>query len=85
LDLQRLHLVLAPKNPDAAYRALRALRRGLKILEKYPETGRPVPEYSGEYREWIIEFGQASYVALYHYKGKQVTILAIRHSREAGY
>jgi len=55
------------------------------MLTKHPEMGRPVPELPPEYREWVIEFGQAAYVALYLYDGKQVTILAIRHGREAGY
>jgi hypothetical protein len=31
-----------------------------------------------EFREWVI-------VALYHYDGKQVVMLAVRHGREAGY
>jgi plasmid stabilization system protein ParE len=26
-----------------------------------------------------------AYVALYHYDGKQIVILALRHGREAGY
>jgi plasmid stabilization system protein ParE len=38
-----------------------------------------------EFREWVIEFRQGAYVALYHYDGKQVVILAVRHEREAGY
>ncbi|HEX9112403.1 MAG TPA: type II toxin-antitoxin system RelE/ParE family toxin [Terriglobales bacterium] len=38
-----------------------------------------------EFREWVIEFGSAAYVALYHYDGKQIVILAVRHGREAGY
>ncbi|MHB1743891.1 MAG: hypothetical protein ACYCPO_13800 [Acidobacteriaceae bacterium] len=38
-----------------------------------------------QFREWVIEFGQGAYVVLYHYDGKQVVILAIHHSREAGY
>ncbi len=38
-----------------------------------------------EFREWIVELGQSAYVVLYHYDGKQVVILAVRHDREAGY
>jgi plasmid stabilization system protein ParE len=38
-----------------------------------------------EFREWIIEFGQGAYVALYHFDGRRVVVLAIRHGREAGY
>jgi plasmid stabilization system protein ParE len=38
-----------------------------------------------EFREWVVEFGHGAYVALYHYDGKQVAILAVRHGREARY
>jgi plasmid stabilization system protein ParE len=38
-----------------------------------------------EFREWVIEFGHGAYIALYHYDGKLVVILAVRHGREAGY
>lgn len=38
-----------------------------------------------EFREWPIEFGSGGYVALYRFDGKDVVILAVRHSREAGY
>ncbi len=81
----RLHAFLAPKSQDAAGRAIKAIRQGLKLLSKHPEIGRPVPELSSEFREWVIEFGQGGYVVLYHYDGKQVLILEIRHGREAGY
>jgi plasmid stabilization system protein ParE len=47
--------------------------------------GRPVDEMPTGFREWVIEFGNAAYVALYHYDGKQIVILAVRHGREAGY
>jgi hypothetical protein len=38
-----------------------------------------------EFREWLIEFGQSACVALYHYDGREIVILAVRHGREAGY
>jgi plasmid stabilization system protein ParE len=38
-----------------------------------------------EYREWVIEFGSGAYLALYHYDGKEVVILAVWHGLEAGY
>ncbi len=38
-----------------------------------------------EYREWIIEFGHSAYVVLYHFDGRRIVILAVRHGREAGY
>jgi plasmid stabilization system protein ParE len=57
----------------------------LKVLARHPEIGRPVEELPPEFREWVIEFGVAAYVAIYHFDGKEIVILAVRHSREAGY
>ena len=85
LDVARLHAFLAPKSRDAAKRADKAIRQGVKTLGKHPEVGRPVEELPVEFREWVIEFGSGAYVALYRYDGKQVVILAVRHGREAGY
>ena len=84
-DLARLHEFLAPKSRDAARRAVKAIRQGVKLLGKFPEMGRPVEEMPEEFREWIVEFGSGAYVALYRYDGKEVVILAVRHGREAGY
>jgi plasmid stabilization system protein ParE len=84
-DVARLHDFLAPKSRDAAKRAIKAIRQGMKALGKHPEIGRPVEEMPSAFRERVIEFGQGAYVAVYHYDGKQVVILAVRHGREAGY
>jgi plasmid stabilization system protein ParE len=84
-DVARLHDFLASKSQDAAKRAINAIRQSLKLLGKHPEMGRPVDELPTEFREWVIEFGSGAYVALYHYDGKEVVILAVRHGREAGY
>jgi plasmid stabilization system protein ParE len=85
LDVVRLHDFLAPKSRDAAKRAIKAIRQGIKALARHPEIGRPVEEMLPEFREWVIEFGDGAYVALYHYNGNEVVVLAIRHGREAGY
>jgi plasmid stabilization system protein ParE len=85
LDVARLHKFLAPKSPEAAQRAVKTIRQGVKALSKHPEIGRPVDELPPEFREWVIEFGQGAYVALYRFDGKQVVILAVRDGREAGY
>ena len=84
LDVARLHAFLVPKSRDAAQRAVKAIRQGVKALAKHPESGRPVEELPPEFREWVIEFGRGAYVALYHYDGKQIVMLAVRHGREAG-
>ena len=85
LDAARLHAFLAPNSRDAAQRAIKAIRHGVKALGKHPEIGRPVEEMALEFREWVIEFGSGAYIVIYHYDGKQIVILGIRHGREAGY
>jgi plasmid stabilization system protein ParE len=84
-DVARLHELLVSKSPDAARRAVKAIRQGLKLLGRHPEMGRPVDDMPTEFREWIIEFGSGAYVALYRYDGQEVVVLAVRHGREAGY
>jgi plasmid stabilization system protein ParE len=84
-DVARLHALLAPKNRNAARRAVRAIRQGVKLLAAHPEIGRPVEEMPSEFREWFVRFGDSGYVALYRYDGDLVAILAVRHGKEAGY
>lgn len=84
-DLQRLRDFLRPKNPDAARRAGEAIRQGVRILGAQPRLGRMVDDLPEEFREWLIDFGDSGYVARYHIDGDAVTILAIRHQKEAGF
>jgi plasmid stabilization system protein ParE len=84
-DVARLHAFLAPKNREVAQRAIRAIRQGVRSLGTHPELGRPVEEMPPEFRERFVPFGRSGYVMLYRYDGSQVAILAVRHSREAGY
>lgn len=84
-DVQRLHHFLADKNADAARRAVKAIREGVKVLAHQPGVGRPVEDMEPEYREWIINFGDSGYVALYRYDGETAVILAVRHQKAAGY
>jgi plasmid stabilization system protein ParE len=84
-DVYRLYKFLAPKNPDAARRAIKVIRAGVKVLSKQPGIGRPMEDMPTEYREWIIDFGESGYIVLYRYVEKAVYVLAVRHQREAGY
>lgn len=84
-DMQRLREFLRPKNADAAHRAGEAIRQGVKMLGAYPRMGRLVDELPEQYREWLIDFGDSGYVALYRIDDDEVTILAVRHQKEAGY
>lgn len=84
-DVQRLHRFLAPKDPDAAQRAVKAIRAGVGILAHQPQLGRPAEDMDPEFREWLIDFGDSGYVVLYRFDGAMVVILAVRHQKEAGY
>lgn len=85
LDIARLHNFLIGKSEDAARRSIQTIRQGVKMLGNHPQIGRPVEELPQEFREWNIEFGQGAYIVLYHFDGKEVVILAVRHGREVGY
>jgi plasmid stabilization system protein ParE len=83
-DIQRLYRFIAPKNPLAATRAVRAIREGMQIVAEHPEAGKPMESMSTEYREWLIGFGDSGYVAVYRLEGDLAVVLAVRHQREAG-
>jgi len=83
-DVARLHAFLKSKSPDAATRAVRAIRQGVRLLATHPEAGRPIEDMPPEFREWPIDFGQGGYWALYRYDGADVVLLAVRHAMEAG-
>jgi len=85
LDVQRLYRFLAPKNLDAAKRAVKAVRTGLKVLQLQPAIGRPIDDMPTEFREWIIDFGDSGYVVRYRIDSELVIILAVRHQKEVGY
>ncbi len=85
LDVQRLYRFLAPKNQDAAKRAVSAIRNGVNVLSLQPAMGRPVPDMDDEFRDWIIDFGDSGYVARYRLYANNLIILAVRHQKEAGF
>ena len=84
-DVQRLYRFLAEKNADAAKRAVKTIRDGMKIIALQPGIGRPAEELDAEYREWPIDFGDSGYVVLYRYNKQTAVVLAVRHQREAGH
>jgi plasmid stabilization system protein ParE len=85
LDVQRLYRFLAPKNQDAAKRAVTAIRQSVKVLSLQAGMGRPVEGMDDEFRDWIIDFGDSGYVARYRPDAEKVIILAVRHQKEAGF
>jgi plasmid stabilization system protein ParE len=85
LDVQRLYRFLAPKNLEAAKRAVTAIRQGVNVLSAQPGMGRPVENMADEFRDWIIDFGDSGYVARYRVDGQHLIILVVRHQKEAGF
>jgi plasmid stabilization system protein ParE len=85
LDIQRLYRFLVVKSPDAAKRAVQAIRTEVQILANNPEVGRPSTDMEPEFREWLIDFGDSGYVAFYRYDGHSAVVLAVRHQKEVGY
>ena len=84
-DLQRLRNFLRDKNPTASQRAGELIRDGVTLLGAQPGIGRLIEDLPDDFREWIIDFGDSGYVVRYHLGEDEVTILAIRHQKEAGY
>lgn len=84
-DVQRLYPFLTIKDGNAARRAIKTIRAGVKILAHQPEAGRPVEHMDPVFREWLIVIGSSGYIALYRFEGETATILAVRHQKEARY
>lgn len=84
-DLKRLREFLRAKNPAAAQRAANAIIKSVGVLANQPGIGRPVLDMPNNFREWLIDFGDTGYVALYAFSANEVTVLAIRHQREVGF
>jgi plasmid stabilization system protein ParE len=84
-DVRRLHAFLVPHSHQAAQRAIGAILQGVINLEDNPELGRPVEGMPPEFRDLIIPFGASAYLARYRYDGEQISMVAVRHGREAGF
>lgn len=70
LDVKRLYDFLRSKNLDAAKRAVKAIRHGVKVLQQQPGVGRPAEQMDDEFRDWLIDFGDSGYVVRYRLTGK---------------
>jgi len=84
-DVQRMYRFLALKNPNAARRAVSAIRQGVRVLGLQPGIGRPIEDAPEAFREWLIDFGNSGYVARYRIDKNGVTVLAVRHQREVDF
>lgn len=85
-DLERLYGFLAEQDLQAAERALDVIGRAWTILEEFPFSCRKAEDSNPFFREIVIPFGSAGYVALFEIEDRQtVTVLAVRHQREDDY
>lgn len=83
-DLERLREFLRPKDPSVARRAGKTILKSVSVLGAHPRMGRLIEDLPEQYREWLIDFGDSGYIARYHIEGDILTILAVRHQKEAG-
>ena len=83
-DVARLRDFLTSKNPVAAQRAAKRIIEGVMILQDNPGAGAPV-EALMDYRDLHLSFGSGDYIMRYREEPTRVTIVRVRHSREAGF
>jgi len=83
-DLEQLTDFLLGIDSEAAIDTVKLVRSAIEILHQHPLIGRPA---EAGLRELVISRGRSGYLALYDYDPlrDRVTVLAVRHQREAGY
>ncbi len=69
------------RDPDAAERALAAIRKRLALAAAMPWSCRR-PSNDVPFRECVISFGGAGYVPLFEIGEDHILVLAVRHQRE---
>ena len=85
-DLERLYRFLLDQDLLVAQRAKDAISKGMEFLKDFPFACRKATSENPFLREMLISFGHSGYVVLFEIEDKTtVTILAIRHQREADY
>jgi plasmid stabilization system protein ParE len=86
-DLERLYDFLLEKDLRAAERAVQAIEDAMQLLAFSPFSCRKALfQDDPRWRELLIPFGSAGYVALFEITDAQtVTVAAVRHQREDDY
>ncbi len=82
LALERVNEIadyIVQENVEAAERTVIELFGAVERLEKFPESGRLVPEIN---RPNIREIVHRKYRILYRVEAKQIAILTVRHVRQ---
>jgi len=86
-DLGRLYAFLLERDLPAAEHALSAMENAFGMIAYSPFSCRKaLHQKSPRWREILIPFGRAGYVALFEIEDdRTVTVTAIRHQREEDY
>lgn len=85
-DLKRMYRFLAYRDPPSARRALAAIRKATDLLRFSPFSCRKATGANPFVRELVVPFGASGYVLLFEVDDSlHVTIVAVRHQREADY
>ncbi|MEI6703466.1 MAG: type II toxin-antitoxin system RelE/ParE family toxin [Deltaproteobacteria bacterium] len=84
VDLERLKEFIQPYNIEASQRAIRLIRASVSHIKSNPRIGKPVEGFP-HYHELVIPFGASGYVLRYRLQANTAIILAVKHSKEAGF
>lgn len=82
LALERVHEVaehIARDRPEAARAWVRSLFQAVSRLERFPRSGRPVPELA--HRTELREVVHGAHRIIYRVDSEQVSVLTVRHGR----
>jgi len=82
-DINRVRNFLEIRNPQAAIRALRAIRLALAHVEAMPHIGKPTKD--PDIRQITVRFGRYGYIVRYRILSPDQAIFVTRiwHGREA--
>lgn len=83
-DIERMVDFLLVADAGAAGKTTELVARAVDVLKEHPLIGRPS---EGGMRELVISRGRSGYLVLYRHDEARdrITVLGIRHQREAGY
>lgn len=85
-DLVRLYGFLVAEDISAARKARDAIAKAMEFLRDFPFSCRKATPDDPLLREMVIAFGARGYVVLFEIDNEEtVTILAVRHQREADF
>lgn len=85
IDLAELRKFLERDSPPAARRAAQTILAGVRQLRHFPASGKRADDAPKGTSDLVVPFGNGGYVIRYMLQADEVTINAIRHTRQAGF